>query len=471
MAGIPTSNILQPGVISISGGNGVNRALVSQLQLLKPSAYNKYTEKYGNEDYTWWLSTYGGMEKAINQQFFWFENRGKNQIAVTNVNAATPAAGATVTLTLSSADHYNSGTQSPLRIGETVYNAATNVAGVILAINTSTPNAFTFDVRPKIATQSFSVAANGILIFGGIVDAGEASDSNAPQVHLDQQYLNTITEIRDTWTATDLAEMTQVYYDEGFSGSAPTGGNQSGYSLFTLKGLYKANTRYKNSVEWKLMRGDVQNNTGLSGSVGTQGFFPKVQADGETVGYTAGTIDLQKLHEITRVMDVNGCTSQAIWLQDIYQRQAFSDGIFSQFPAGAFVWGQGEKSQEASIAYGFQSIQIDGYMLQTKKYRMLNTEVTTGKTPDVDYFRDYGVIQPQGETRDSKDASKVYKNVTVMYQDPVGGGTVGNGIRVWNWGGGSLNPTSGKMVDNVEQICYRGLRVVAANQFIQVKGA
>ena len=74
MAGIPTSNILQPGNISIVGG--VNRALVSSLQLLTPQYYKSYTEKYGNEDYTWWLATYGGMEEVKNQQYFWFENRG-----------------------------------------------------------------------------------------------------------------------------------------------------------------------------------------------------------------------------------------------------------------------------------------------------------------------------------------------------------------------------------------------------------
>src|ERR1700753_1966582 len=107
-AGIPTSNILQPGAISISGG--VNRALVSQLQLLKPAFYNKYTEKYGNEDYTWWLATYGGMEKAVNRDFFWFENRGKLMIAVTNLNAVNaPIAGAVINnVQISASDYYTS---------------------------------------------------------------------------------------------------------------------------------------------------------------------------------------------------------------------------------------------------------------------------------------------------------------------------------------------------------------------------
>jgi len=477
MAGIPTANILQPGNISIVGG--ATRGLVSQLQLLKPQAYSKYTEKYGNEDFTWWLATYGGMEEVKNRNFFWFENRGKLMVAVTNLTqVTTPAAGATVTVTITAGDHFNSGTQSPLRVGETVRVASSNIEGVILTIDTTTANANFCTIRPKQSTQAFvsagstSLLANEILIFGGIMDAGEASVSNETLIHLDQKYENNITEMRDTWSATDLAEMTEVYYNSGVSGDTPNGGGQAGTSLFTLKGLYKANQRYKNYIEAKLMRGDIQNNTGLltSTSVGSQGIIPKVLADGETVGYTAGTLDIAKLHEITRIMDVNGCAKDNIWLMDIYQRQNFSDGIFKEFPAGSYVWGKNEKSEEAALAYGVEAFKIDEYMFKAKKYSPFNTEYTTGKTPNADYFRNFGMICPQGETRDSKTAN-VMKNITVMYQAPVGGGTVGNGIRVWQHGGASLNPTSGTMKDNVEMISYRSTRIAAANQFVIVQQA
>ena len=477
MAGIPTSNILQPGNISISGG--VNRQLVSDLQLLTPQYYKNYVEKYGSEDFTWWLSTYAGMEEVKNRDFFWFENRGK---LITGIQAAAnvaATAGATINLTLAAGYHYNSGTQAPLRPGETVRVASTNVEGQILAITGTTANAFTFTVRPKISTQSLASAgstdflATDVLIFGGIMDAGEASQTNQPMIQLDEKYTNTITEMRETFSATDLAEMTEVYYTGGFSGDVPAGGAQAGTSLFTLKGLVKSNIRFKDDVEMKLMRGNIVNNTGLSTttSVGSEGIIPKVLADGETVGYTAGNLDIAKIHEITRIMDVNGCTSENMWLQDIYQNQNFSDGLFAAYPAGAWVWGSNEKSEEAAISYGCKSIAIDGYHFKVKKYRPFNSEFLTGVTPTTDFFRNFGMICPQGETRDAKDASKTYKNISIMYQNPPKGGTVGNGIRVWQWGGGSQNPTTGTMNDNVEMITYRGSRVVAANQFVIVQAS
>ena len=480
MAGIPTSNILQPGNISLVGG--VTRQLVSDLQLLTPQYYKNYVEKYGSEDFTWWLSTYGGMEEVKNRDYFWFENRGKLITGVQSTNSPAATAGNPITLTLNNNFTYNGNTQSPLRIGETVRVASTNVEGEITAVTAlgGPGYGFTFVVTPKISTQSLASAGGGgsflstdVLIFGGIMDAGEASSTNAPMIQLDEKYNNTITEMRETFSATDLAEMTEVYYTGGFSGDVPAGGAQAGTSLFTLKGLVKSNVRFKNDVEMKLMRGNIVNNTGLTTttSVGSEGIIPKVLADGETVGYTPGNLDIAKIHEITRIMDVNGCASENMWLQDIYQNQNFSDGLFAAYPAGAWVWGANEKSEEAAINYGCKSISIDGYLFKVKKYRPFNSEYITGTTPVTDFFRNFGMICPQGETRDSKDASKLYKNITIMYQQPPKGGTIGNGIRVWQWGGGSQNPTTGTMNDNVEMITYRGSRVAAANQFVIVQGS
>jgi len=472
MAGIPTSNILQPGAVALQA----NRALISNLQLLTPQYWNMYVEKYGNEDFTWWLSTFGGMEEVKNQEFFWFESRGKLMLAVNNLTqVTTPAAGATVTITISNG-YFDNNQENPIRVGETLRIASSNIEGEVLTLNDSVAGAFVITVRPKISTQAFvsggstSLLAGETLLLAGDMDAGEASDSIVGQQHLDIKYTNTITEMRESWQATDLAEMTEVFYNTGVSGESPVG--QAGTSYFTYKGLVKANTRFKNNVEFKLMRGNKQNNTGLSNSVGSQGIISQIEERGETVGYTPGVLDIAKLHEITRIMDVNGCAKQNMWLQDIYQKQNFSDGIFKEYPAGAFVWGSGEKSQEASVAYGFQNFFIDGYMFQTKKYSNFNTEVVYGRTPDNDYFRNYGIICPMGESRDARDSSKVYKNITIMMQQPPKGGTIGsNGLRVWQHGGGSMNPTNGKMEDKIEMIAYRGSRVAAANQFIIVQAS
>lgn len=466
-AGIPTSNILQPGAVS---QQTQLRQLMVDLQILKPQWYKNYVEKYGNEDFTWWLATYAGMEEVKNQQYFWFENRGKLMVAITNLNQVTaPAAGATVTVTLPVGDHFDAGTLSPLRVGETVRIASNHVEGKILTINETTPNGHFCTIRPEQTTQAFAspsgnLDANEILIFGGDTEAGEGSTQINPLIHLDKQYLNTTTEIRDGWSNTDLAQMAETYYEFPVSGDLA----QNGVTAFTYKGMFKTLTRFKNNVEAKLMFGDVQTNTGLNTSVGAQGLLPKLFADAETLTYTPPTIDFAKMHELTRIMDVNGCDKQCAWLMDIFQSQQFSDGIFNELPAGAFVWGQGEKSEEASMAYGFKQLYIDGYMFMKKKYVNFNTEVMTGKTPNTDLTRNFGIIYPMGETKDARSAAPM-KNLTVMYQQPPVGGTIGNAIRLWQYGGGSPNPTDGTMTNQLAMITYRSLRCVSANKFVVVE--
>src|SRR5690606_20220971 len=182
-----------------------------------------YVERYGPEAYDYffqWLATFGGMELVKNQNFFWYESRGKNQIAVTNlVTVTSPAAGATVTVNIPAGELYDSGTYSPLRVGETVYVASSNVEGEIISV----PSPDQCTVRPKRADQAFVSAgsadllAGEILIFGGLTDVGEASSERTPQTHLDVRMENNITVIREDYAATDFAEMSDVWYDEGVS--------------------------------------------------------------------------------------------------------------------------------------------------------------------------------------------------------------------------------------------------------------
>ena len=366
MTGIPTSNVLTPG--AIANNTGSTQALMSMLQILKPQVYNRFTPIYGDENFFGWLSMYGGMYTVKNKQFDWFEARGKNCLAVSAASAVTvPTAGADVTITLAAGDHFDSGTESPLRVGETVRIASSNVEGKIMSIDDSVAGAFTFVVRPLKSTQKFAgisggIAAGETIKLAGATDVTEGSSELDSQIALDIKYSNYVTTIRDDWQATDDAQMAEVWYDEGVQGSVQGGVGQAGTSYFTYKALVETEKRFMNQMEEKLMLGGTVTNSGLGTSSGSQGFIDKVLERGQTINYSAGTIDLAKLHEITNAMAVQGCPKEAMWITDLFQKQHISDSLKAAFPAGSFVWGQGEKSEEASIAYGFDKVSIDGYL-------------------------------------------------------------------------------------------------------------
>ena len=147
--GIPTSNILQPGAISQSSQN---RQLMVDLQLLTPQYYKQYTEKYGNEDFTWWLAAHAGMEEVKNQNFFWFENRGKLMPAVSSKTTVAAGVGTPVSVHLGDEAYYNAGTETPLRVGETLRIASSNIEGKITEITDTTAYDFIFTVVPLFST-------------------------------------------------------------------------------------------------------------------------------------------------------------------------------------------------------------------------------------------------------------------------------------------------------------------------------
>jgi hypothetical protein len=339
-------------------------------------------------------------------------------------------------------------------------------------------------VRPLKASQAFVSAGSANLLAGEIIklgsntEAGEASTGIDPQMPTSEKITNTTTEIRDDWKATDRAEMEKIYYDYeddgGFGSAGIARGKQGAY---TYRGLVEANRRYLNNKDFKLLFGGIQDNTGLNaGSVGTKGLIPEIVSRGNAVTYSLGSLGLPNLHAITAQMDVNGSAQSAMWIMDIFQRQSIDDTLFAQYPAGAYVWGQGTASEAASVAYGFDSFKIDNYMLKLGKYAGFNTEVTHGKTPDVDQYRNFGIIIPEGEVTTKYGTgggikSGRIKNVQVMYEEPMGAGTIANGVKVWEYGGAAPDNLTGTMDHTVSMIAYEGIRSAGLNQFFTVSGS
>lgn len=481
--GISTgSNIFQPGAISIPQAN---RQLMSDLQILNRHFYKYFINKYPNQMFTNWLATFAGMEETKGQEFYHYESLGKRMLHVVNKTAvAAPAAGATVTVVIQVADHYNAGTQSAIRVGETVKTASSGIEGKVLTIDKTTANAHSMTIRPLRADQAFvsagsaNLLANEVLKLMSNTEAGEASSNIDPQIPVNEKITNYCTTIRDDWKATDHAEMEEVeYIIQGTGGDISAGIKQDGQSAFTYRGLTEANLRYLTNIDLKLQFGGLQTNTGLNASDrGTKGLVPEIQARGNSVGYTIGSLDIGLIQAITAQMDVYGNPIQNQWLMDIRQRQEFDNALFALYPAGAFVWGNGAASEQASVSYGFKQISVDNYVLSVGKNMAFNTEVLYGVTPDVDQYRNFGIIVPQGSksvrgNNGNGEGFTKMDNLTIMFEAPRGGGTIQNGIKVWEYGGAANENMTGTMNHTVSMITYRGLRLSQASQFFTVSGS
>lgn len=446
--------INQPAGVQL--GSGVGRQFVSDLSLLKPQYYDKFVEKYGNQNYTQLLEMIGLKAVVPGREFFHFESYGKlhSSIKIT-ASTTTSVTNAGVTVTLTAGSHYNSGTQSPIRVGEVVEAASSGVQYKITVVGKGTAGAHTATIVP-LKNASSTLAAGEILLFRGVSEAGEASTAADTLANLTEKKIFTTTEIREDYKITDRAKIEEIYL------------NFEGGSFYTYKGLDEAVRRFMNNKEFKLLFGSDADN--ISGTVGSKGLIPQIEAGGQvyqydTVGNVAG-FGIEDFHNLVRQIDFNGGAQEYHFLMDSYLRTAVDDALFAKYQNGAIVWANAGGSQDVAVKYGFDSIKIDGVTFHMKKYLPFNSDAIYGQSlaSNGNKYDFYGALIPMKEGRDAQSGDKI-PAVRIVSNEVESG----KEVKVWETGALAKVPTSDKMELNVHHMAYCGLQVFAANQFLVVK--
>lgn len=443
--------VLQPGNVQPTGGQ-VARQFVSDLSILKPQYYDKFIEKYGSQNYTQLLEALGMKATVPSREFFHFETKGKLHSAVQLDGGALAnvAAGAPVDVAISSS-FVDSG-RSPLRVGEVVENAATGVQYKITAVASAT--ACTIRPLDSAIDANTDLGANSTahLLFRGLTEAGEASTKFNSLTGLTERKTFYTTEIREDFSITDRAKIEELYFEV------------NGQAYYTYKGLDEAVRRFMNNKEFKLMFGKPTNN--ISGTVGTTGLVPQIEAGGQTYQWNASSsgFTIDDFHALARLADFNGGSSEYHFLMDSYLRTVVDDALFNKYTNGAIQWAAVGGSNEVAIKYGFDSLKIDGTTFHLKKYLPFNAEAVYGVAPSTEYYKNSGILIPVKDGRDAQTGDKI-PSLRIVYNEV----EAGKEIKVWETGALAKVPTSDKMELNVHHMAYCGIQVFAANQYISVK--
>jgi hypothetical protein len=452
--------VLQPGVVSLPVGN---RQFLSDLQMLDRHFSKEFVEKFGNQNYHTVLNLLGKKVKVNGRDFYHHESRGKIQPkASVNAQVTAPAAGADVTVTLQAGDHFNSGTQSPIRVNEVVRISTSGIEGKIVAVNKATPNAHTATIRPLQSGQAFVSAgsanlnAGELLLLMGVTEAGERSSAPDPQFNLTEKVANTTTEVRDVMRLTDRNMIERLEFE------------YNGQPYFKYKGMKDTQLRFLNDVEFKLMFGDIANNLGaVGGSVGTQGVIPRVRQGGTTISYTPGSLGIPDIQTLTRTALFNGGPDQYHGLVDIYLRQEFNNELFSQYGAGAINYGSVGGNEEMMVSYGFKGMYMDGYSIFLKTYAPFSPEAVVGAVPatGVPEFRNFGLFLAQGSMTDPQ-SKQTLPNVRLVYN------AVENEPEIKSWETGAYaSVPNGEVAElAVHWLCYPAVELMGTSQNVILEG-
>ncbi len=455
-----------PGVVAYP--SGLTTGIFNELNFVIPEYKDKLIAKYGNSSYMLACEILGkGVVKediSSTNTFSHFEKGRSFGVGIVNANVTGITSGADVVMVLKSPESYNdgaTGTQSPFNVGQTVKLRSNGRKGVVKTI-VRTTGAFVVTITPlgaySFASGTSSVqlsALDAVEAIGGTQLAGESSLAQLTTQPKLYRYDNTCTVLRVGCKSSDLAGMNKTQIDFGGSNYLP----KLAVDNMNVQLLY--------SIEDAVMEGVPYANTS---SIGTTGVLPEVVSRGSEVDYVNGTFAAADFQRVTRVIDNNGGSDEYHLLQDLNQRQTINTTLFGIYPNGMINYGSVGFGQEAAAAYGFKSFSTDTVSFHFHRYKGFSAPSMFGYTPDAtqgDYRANFGLAVPQGSTRDAKTNETMAYMEWVYQKNP----EIPTSQKIYSWGLGYTQGTKTEEASNsFHQIAYVGSRVVAAEQFILLKG-
>lgn len=452
------------------GQQATNAALFNELNIIIPDWIPDLFDRYGTERYALIMEVLNKTTleefQTTTRTYSHFEKGRAFGAVFANATVGGITPGADVTVPLGPGSYNNpAGTATPARIGEYVRIRSNGKKGRIIDIPVTTPNAFQIVVRPALLAETFAsgdgqaatlIAGEALEMIGNIA-AGEGSGRMSTQAANIFRIDNTITEVRDDATITDVARQNKTQVNFG-------NGDQYYYKFLQQE----LNKRFLYYIENTCLEGISVDN--ITGTVGTAGVIPQVEARGSSVNYLIGNAGIADLQNLTRVMDFNGGPSEYHVLQEIKQRQDVNNTLFGKYNNGGIRYATVGGREEAAISYGFQSFHIDTYSMHFFRYKPFSGESIFGYTPNpaLGSFRDYfGLLVPQGVVPDAQSGT-LRPNMQWVYQKQPDA----PGVKIYTWETGPWSP-NGKTdtaEHSIHQLCYVGARVISPEQFIIFRG-
>ena len=454
----------QPGPIAYP--SGITTGIFNELNFVIPDYIPGLIAKYGNSDFPFMMEILGrSCVENVNtttNTFSHFEKGRPFGSGLVAGDVESTVAGDAINITLKSPESYNNGatgTQSPFMLKQVV-KIRSNGRKFRVTNITRTTGAFVIEATPlgnyTLITGSTGTtlkAGEGLETFGNQL-AGESSDSQGTMQQKMYRYDNTATVLRASTKSSDLAGMNKTQVDFG-------GGNFYEPAL----AIQTMNVNMMMDIQDAVMEGVPYANTDDTGTVGV---LPAVEARGSEINYVQYAFAIGDFQNLTNVIDANGGPREYHFLQDLKQRQDINNLLFGIYKNGAISYGSVGMSAEAAASYGFKGFSTDTYDFFFNRYKGFGAEATFGYTPTQgDYRSFFGLAVPQGKVMDAKDGTSRPQLQFVYQQNP----DITAGQRIYSWDLGYTKATKTTIAENkYKQIAYVGSRVLAAEQFVILRG-
>ena len=391
----------------------------------------------------------------VHQPYFYEEGDWFN--AAVTISAADTGTPGQVTITLSTADHFDSGAKSyPLVNQLCVFENET--VGFAYSISRVSANAHTVLIKPTNASQNVQTAAivgTKVVFYGNLY--GEASDTPETRVPYVSKITNTIHTSRKAYKITDWSSQNETEFEF------------NGQKYLYVKGLEETSDQFSMEEELNLIiTAQVDTLADASGAAlkSASGLIPQITSNGQSVEYFDDP-DLAFFQDTVLTMvdnygddeyfigqGVNFSLGTDNWLVD------FSSGGDNRISFNAFDGGQ-----QQAVKFDFKSISLGGATLHFDTWAILSHKGSLG-AGDMGY-RYMAIMVPAGMGIDGETRSQV-PYMRMRYSEPMGAPwEVQGDVKIFEHGGASKRgATNGVQQRYVEYVSYKLLEIRNREKFV-----
>lgn len=412
------------------------------------------------------------QEMTGRHSFYYYEQGDhlKASCTIAGVSNTTINGTPTVLITLSTADHYNSGANSwPIKGNTAIFS--NQVTGYVYDIDRSTPNAHVVKVKSVTGTTDVQSAAavNGVVVFAGVSvsEASSAVEHRNPQINKITQQIKTT---RGKYQYTDHEGQNRV----------EVAVSPDGKQYLHYLGIANTTEVFEMDEEYSLLFENINTATvlDLAGNPvsTTLGLIPNINANGQTQDYF-GDVDLGTMQDWYSTIVANYGDGEYLCLNGInlgfsLQNWTADLGKYDAsylFFNGAEVDGKTVSGKEQAIAFNFVGLKMAGIGIETyfKDCKVFSHAGTMGN--DKLLYKGMGVFVPAGQGLDPK-TQQMQPYLKIRYAQPQGApSSIQDGVQVWETGANAQQGGTNDVLErNIHMVKYSALQAFNLRKFMVV---
>lgn len=447
---------------------GETYVLISGYDIYDRDFYKKLMKKVPRHGALTWMRAvkgYMSKRKAHNRTYYYHEEGQWMSAAATIASVVDNSS--SIDVTLSAADHEDSGANSYPIVGDMVVFEDEN-CGLVTVVTRTVASAHVVTVKPvdsTVTTLAASAIAGTSMVFYSNAQK-ERSTKRSTRVPKTSKVTNYIQTFRQDYEVTDHAEQVETEFE------------YMGQKFLHVKGIDDTADRFMMEEDLGLLINPASSSLTDAGSNAIQlakGLIPQITDSGNTLEYF-GTPDMTTIDDAILILNrsfgdheyvvgegINVQLGWKNWLID------FAKGGDNNISFNAFDGGQ-----KQALSMDFKSISIAPYTFHFQQWDILShsDSLGAGSMP----YKDMAVFIPTGKTKNpvaDEGFGDMEPYLQIVYSRIPGAANENKGdYKMWESGGNArTGATSDEAVRIISMMSWKSLEVRRRNAFLVMRKA